>query len=164
MPMYEFFCEQCNTIFTFFSRSVNPQTTPACPKNNSHQLKRMISMFSFNPKGQNADNPDNQNTISPQIDESMMVQAVESIASEAEHISEDDPREAAHLMRKFSNATGLELGDKMEEALSRMEAGDSSVDIEEDLDSIGENEFFRVKTQKGRKSPPPKKDETLYEM
>ncbi|MCK4728291.1 MAG: zinc ribbon domain-containing protein, partial [Desulfobacterales bacterium] len=32
MPIYEFYCEDCNTIFNFFSRSVNTTKRPPCPR------------------------------------------------------------------------------------------------------------------------------------
>ena len=31
MPLYEFFCPDCNTIFTFFSKTVTADKVPAMP-------------------------------------------------------------------------------------------------------------------------------------
>ena len=53
------------------------------------------------------------------VDESRMERAIESLAGEAEKINEDDPRQAAQLMRKFSQMTGLEFGEGVQEAIGR---------------------------------------------
>jgi len=57
------------------------------------------------------------------IDESKMEQAMNMLAGQAEQMNEDDPRQAAELMRKLSDMSGLKLGQGMEEALTRMEKG-----------------------------------------
>ena len=58
------------------------------------------------------------------FDESRMEQAMNVLAGEAEKINEDDPRQAADLMRKLTDMTGMKLGDNMKEALTRMEKGE----------------------------------------
>ena len=59
----------------------------------------------------------------PDLDESKMEQAMNVLATEAANLDENDPKQAAQLMRKLTDMTGLDLGDGMEEALSRMERG-----------------------------------------
>ena len=44
------------------------------------------------------------------IDEGAMEKAMQMISSEAGRINEDDPRQAANLMRKLSEMTGIEAG------------------------------------------------------
>jgi hypothetical protein len=100
------------------------------------------------------------------IDESRMEKAMESLAAEAENINEDDPRQAANLMRKLTDMTGLKLGDKMEDALARMEAGEDPDAIEKELGDLDESDLFSL-SQDGKgsgKSRAPLRDETLYEM
>jgi putative FmdB family regulatory protein len=165
MPMYEFYCSDCNTIFTFFSKSVNTEKTPRCPKCEKSTLSRMVSRFAFTGKNKGGENAeDEMPDIS--IDESKMERAMEALASEAESINEDDPRQAANLMRKLSSMTGLKLGDKMEEALSRMEAGEDPEAIEQQMGDIGENDLFKQNAAgKGsRQKRTPLRDETMYEM
>lgn len=102
------------------------------------------------------------------IDESKMEQAMQMLAGEAEGINEDDPRQAANLMRKLSQMTGLELGAGMEEALQRMEGGEDPEQIEAEMGDILENEDpFQLASKKGGrvpKRPVPKKDDTLYDL
>jgi len=64
------------------------------------------------------------------LDESKMEQAFGRLMKEAEGMNEDDPRRMASLMRRFSHETGINLGGNMEEALSRMEAGEDPEQIE----------------------------------
>ena len=54
----------------------------------------------------------------PDIDESKMQKAMSMLEKNMDKIDEDDPRQAAKLMRDLTSATGLEMGDSMEEALS----------------------------------------------
>lgn len=164
MPMYEFYCSDCNTIFTFFSKIINTEKTPNCPKCNGDSLKRMVSQFAFTGKSKNQESEDGLPDIP--IDESKMEHAIESLASQAESLNEDDPRQAANLMRKLSSMTGLKLGDKMEEALSRMEAGEDPDSIEQQLGDIDENDLFKLNAT-GKvigKRKAPLRDETLYDL
>ena len=166
MPMYEFFCNDCNTIFTFFSRSINTEKTPPCPKDASHTLSRMVSRFAVTGKAKSGDGDGEDGMPDLPIDESRMERAMESLAAEAENINEDDPRQAANLMRKLTDMTGLKLGDKMEDALSRMEAGEDPDAIERELGDIDEKDLFSVASggRAGSRKQAPVRDETLYEM
>jgi len=102
------------------------------------------------------------------IDESKMEQAMQMLAGEAERIPEDDPRQAANLMRKLTQMTGLELGAGMEEAIHRMESGEDPEQIEAEMGDILENEDpFQIAAKKGGKGArrsAPKRDETLYDL
>jgi hypothetical protein len=69
----------------------------------------MVSRFAVTAKSKNSG--DDSGMPDLPIDEAKMERAIESLASEAENINEDDPRQAADLMRKLSNMTGLKLGD-----------------------------------------------------
>lgn len=93
---------------------------------------------------------------------------MQMLAGEAENINEDDPKQAAHLMRKLSQMTGLELGSGMEEALQRMESGDDPEQIEAEMGDILENEDpFQLAAKKGGKNvkrAAPKRDDTLYDL
>jgi hypothetical protein len=102
------------------------------------------------------------------FDENKMEKAMQMLAGEADKINEDDPRQAANLMRKLSDMTGLELGESMNEALKRMEAGEDPDAIEAEMgDLLEEDEPFLLPGKKGGKSTrktAPKRDETLYDL
>ena len=160
MPIYEFYCKKCHMIFNFFSGSVDVDKRPSCPKCKRIKLERRMSTFSI-PKnrGEEDDMP------MPDMDESKMEQAMNVLAREAEHLDENDPRQAANLMKKLTDMTGLNLGPGMEEALARMEAGEDPEQIEADIGDLleGEDPFsFREKSRKLLNQQPPKVDEKLY--
>ena len=164
MPIYEFYCEACNTIFSFFSRSINTTASPQCPACKTKALSRQMSAFAVTgrakeARGEEGDLP---------FDESKMEQAMQMLAGEAERINEDDPRQAADLMRKLTKMTGLELGSGMEEALRRMEKGEDPEQIEAEMGDLLESEDpFQLAAKKGGtagRRPAPRRDETLYDL
>ena len=162
MPIYEFYCESCNVIFNFLSSRVDTAKRPACPRCGRPELDRQLSRFSTPRKsGEGADQ------ALEGLDESRMEQAFESLMREADGISEDDPRQMAGLMRRFTDQTGLNLGDAMEEAISRMEAGEDPEQIEREMgDVLGEDDFS-FDSLKGKVSAirsKPVHDEKLYRL
>lgn len=160
MPIYEFYCADCHTIFNFFSKRIDTESCPKCPKCRKRKLDRQVSMFAAvsggKDEGEMEDLP---------FDESKMEGALTQLASEAERIDENDPKAAADLMRKFSSMTGVEFGGSMEEALKRLEAGEDPEQIERELGDLmeGEDDAFMISKRRQRKAPPAR-DETLYEM
>lgn len=165
MPIYEFFCKKCNTIYKFFSRTIDTTTIPKCPKCKRRKLERVFSSFAALSKKDKEGGPD---AGIPDIDESKLESALAMIEKEAEGMDENDPGQAADLMRKLSDAAGISLGEGMEEALNRMERGEDPDKIEEELgDLLGEDSFqFESKKKKGAKktASKPSVDETLYEL
>ena len=163
MPIYEFYCEQCNTVYKFLSRAINTEKIPECPKFRDHTLKRKMSLFSAVLSGKQAGAGDE----TPPVDEAKMERAMSMLEREAGGINEDDPRQAATLMRKLSDATGLKMGAGMEEALGRLERGEDPEKIEQEMDTLlnGEEPFVIEGPGKrvSRKSDPGV-DETLYEL
>ena len=163
MPIYEFHCSKCNTIFNFFSRTVNTKKIPDCPKCGTVKLSRQVSRFAV--VGRASDTGDEDFPV----DESKMEKAMEFMAREAEGINEDDPRQAARLMRRLSEMTGMELNQGMEEALRRMERGEDPDQIEAEMgDLIGDEDPFVFSGKKGGraggKPRPPRRDERLYDL
>jgi putative FmdB family regulatory protein len=161
MPIYEFYCEECNTIFSFFSRRINTTARPECLICR-RLLERQMSVFSTVGRAKEDDD------IMAGIDESKMERALGELAMEAEGISEDDPQQMAQFMRKFSEKSGLNLGDGMEEALSRLEAGEDPETIEEQMGDLFKDENpFTPESKKARRlgdRKSPFRDETLYEL
>jgi len=100
-----------------------------------------------------------------------MTRAMEALAGEADNMSDEDPRQAANLMRKFSDMTGLRYTDKINEALQRLETGENPEAIEAEMGDAFEtdNPFIlpdkiensrTAATEKSR----PATDDTIYEL
>ncbi|HNY65554.1 MAG TPA: zinc ribbon domain-containing protein [Deltaproteobacteria bacterium] len=164
MPIYEFYCHKCNTVYNFFSRSVNTEKIPLCPTCKDVPLKRKVSLFAAI-TGKGRDEADEEGGMPP-IDESKMERAMAMLASEAGKMNDDDPRQAARLMRKLSEATGLRMGAGMEEALSRMERGEDPDRIEAEMGDLleGEEPFVMEERSSAGRKEKPSVDTTLYEL
>jgi len=164
MPIYEFYCKSCHMIFNFFSSSVNTDKRPRCPHCQKTVLERRMSVFATLRRQEE----DSEDMPFPDMDESKMEQAMNILAREAEHMDEDDPRQAAQLMRKLTDMTGMELGPGFQEALSRMEAGEDPEQVEAELGDVLEEENPFEMKKKGKallqRMLPPKRDETLYDL
>jgi putative FmdB family regulatory protein len=162
MPVYEFYCEKCNTIYNFFSRRINNDRVPQCPKCQTVRLKKKISMFNT-PSGKAKETEEGM----PDIDQGRLEKAMAMLGREAGSINEDDPKQAANLLRKLSDAAGLNLGPGFQEALSRLERGEDPETIEQEMGDIfdGADPFQMVSTAGTKSSKPkPKLDDTLYEL
>ncbi len=163
MPIYEFFCPDCNTVFNFFSSRINTEKCPDCPKCGRPKIDKLMSSFAvIGRAGEEGDDP------LAGLDETKMERALEGLMQEAEHINEDDPRQMATLMRKFSDQTGISLGEPMEEAIARMEAGEDPDQIEREMGDLLEgDDAFSLETVKKKvhsQKKPPLHDEKLYEL
>jgi len=164
MPIYEFYCEKCNTIYQFFSRTINTKKIPDCPKCKEIKLQRTASVFATISGSKNEKSDEDG---MPPIDEAKMEKAMAVLAKEADKINEDDPRQAAMLMRKLSKETGLNMGAKMEEALSRMEKGEDPDKIEQEMGDLldGEDPFlFEEQKRKIKVKPKIKRDDKIYDL
>ena len=165
MPIYEFYCDRCNRIFNFFSSTINTEKRPACPKCGKKKLERQVSRFAALKKARTAS--DDTDADMPDIDEAKLERAMATLASEAERIDENDPKQAANLMRKLTDMTGISLGDGMEEALNRLEAGEDPDQIEAEMGDVLSDDAQLMKGGKkgGRAQatrPAPTHDDELY--
>lgn len=164
MPIYEFYCPNCNVIYSFLARTVDKAKKPVCPRCRTKNLKKRFSLFAMTGKGTGAGD-----TGSLPAGDEKMEKATATMARELEHVNENDPRQAAELMRKFSKITGVRLGEGLEDALSRVESGEDPEAVEQDMgDRLSEDDPLVVSEDAGRgmkkHRPAPVRDETLYEM
>lgn len=163
MPIYEFLCRDCNTIFNFFSRRINTDKVPACPKC-GRKLKKLLSSFATIGRA----NEPGEEDMPTGFDQAKVERALGDLAREAEKMNEEDPKAMARLMRKFSDKTGMVLNENMEKALSRLEAGEDPNQIEQEMGDVfsgDENLPFEFKkSRRGTNMSPPVHDEKLYEL
>lgn len=136
MPIYEFYCPDCHTVYSFFARRVDTQTVPACPKAKQHELQRQMSRFAISTGRQEA-----SAGAGGGEDDSQMEQAMMQLASEMEHVNEDDPRALARMMRKMVETSGMNMGEGMEEAIRRLETGEDPEQVEEQLGDVLDGAF-----------------------
>jgi hypothetical protein len=124
----------------------------------------MMSRFAFTGKAKEESDMEDL-----PFDEAKMEKAMNLLSGEAGKINENDPRQAANLMRKLTDMTGMELGPGMQEALDRMESGEDPEQIEAEMGDLLEgDEPFVLPGKKGKMARAgrrmPERDETLYDL
>jgi len=175
MPIYEFYCKACHTIYNFLSAKVDTTTKPSCPKCGLHPLERQVSRFAISrglPDPSDAGRGGSDEPLSPQ--EERMMRAMEGLAADAEGLDENDPRQMAGFLRRLYDTGDMPIGPAMEEAMRRMEAGEDPDKIDEELGDLLESEMpfgedESPLTAEGRtrwktRRRPPARDETLYSL
>ena len=164
MPIYEFFCADCNTVFNFFSSRPNTEKRPDCPSCGRKELHKMMSPFATIGKAKEAD----EDGLPAGLDEARMERVLAGLMRAAEGLNEEDPRQMAGLMRKFMDQTGISLGGRMDEAMARMEAGEDPDQVEREMGDLldGDEPFSLEAVRKKAQglARRPKHDERLYEL
>lgn len=166
MPIYEFYCQDCHTLFSFFSRRVDTETRPACPRCARPQLERRMSLFAIS-RGRSRE-PAGDDL--PEVDEARMERAMAGMAAELEGVNEDDPRAMGRMMRRLFDAAGMQMGPGMGEALRRMEAGEDPDQVEAELGEALESEDPLEARPRARLADlrrrllPPQVDPHLYDL
>jgi hypothetical protein len=142
---------------------VNTEKIPDCPRCGKKELEKQISTFATIGKAKE----DGGDDPLAGLDEAKMERAFESLMRQADHVNEDDPKQMAAMMRKFTSQTGIRLGESMEEALSRMEAGEDPEQVEKEMGDLLNGEDFSLESMKKtmtQKRQPPAHDDKLYEL
>lgn len=170
MPIYEFYCRDCHTIFSFFSPTIGVERAPGCPRCARRELERRPSTFATLRRRDSADGEtegDEGDDPFAGLDEERVERAMESLAGEMERMGDsEDPRALGSLFRRFGDLTGLEPGPRMQEALRRLETGEdldaieSDLDLDDDSDDL--SELFQLKKKLLRRARRPRVDDTLH--
>jgi len=173
VPIYEFYCADCNALLNFFSSRIDTETRPDCPKCKRKQLERRPARFATLRHGSRQENSDPFD----ELDDAALERAMEGMAGELEALGDsEDPRQFAKVLRKMGHTTGLEMGPKMEELLGRLESGADLDDLEDEMavadgnaegDGNGDGEdfedYFRLKKKLAAlRDKRPRVDKELY--
>jgi putative FmdB family regulatory protein len=118
MPIYEFLCRRCNVIFQFLIRS-SDDGSRSCPRCGGTEMERVMSRFSTSRKG------------SPQSS------GGGEDLPDLSGIDENDPRSMARAIRHMADEMGEDLGPELDEAITRLEAGEDPEKIERELEDAG---------------------------
>jgi putative FmdB family regulatory protein len=163
MPVYEFLCRKCNKIFSFHSFRVNTEKVPTCPKCGASDLHRVPSCFGLagrreaQPAGGAGEGGQGADLEDPRVEREMM-----RLASELEHMDENDPRQMAAAVRRMTELAGERITPSMEEMIRRLEAGEDPEKVEEELGDALEEEMGEEGGGGGFGAP--ERDDGLYPM
>jgi putative FmdB family regulatory protein len=148
VPVYEFFCEPCNTIFSFYSKTVrSSQDCPACPRC-SGGLSKRVTAFSVVERSRSV-----RSLESLPFNQQRLTDGLSKFKAEHERLRDEDPARAATMLKKFSRWLG---NVHLEEDRKRAMQGvlESSETDEKKIDAI--EALTRAEDE-------PERDERLYE-
>jgi len=100
MPMYEFYCPACNTIFNFLSKTANVTKKPGCPRC-GRKLEKRVSLFSFSQK--------QRGTEALPFKSQQAEAGVTKLKAELDRRRDSDPQDAEQLKKKFERWSGVKL-------------------------------------------------------
>lgn len=163
MPIYEYYCEPCHTLFSFLAPGSDSQS-PACPRCGHRELPKRPSSFAML-KGQSETDDDD---LFAGIDEQRFEGAMNLLMQEAGSVPEDaDPKTMGHFLRRFTELSGLDMGPRLEDALARLDRGEDLEALEAEMDTLDDDddlsELFKVKRSLiQRRQRRPFVDDELY--
>lgn len=127
MPIYEYRCADCKRKVSVFFRSFSAVTDPVCPRCGGTQLTRLMSRVVVH-RGASTDTG-GEDFGDGEFD------------SFLDGVDENDPRSVARAMRRMSDEMGEPIEPEMQEALTRMEAGEDPERVMASLDEqMGEED------------------------
>lgn len=167
MPIYEFFCRENNTVYSFLAKSLAYQNSiPRCPANADFAMEKRITPFAFIGKAKDPSGDAGWDGVDDAKMEGLMAELEKDMAGFDD--DNPDPRQMAHLMRKMSSMTGEELPGEMEEMVRRLEAGEDPEKLEEafgdSIDELGGAEGVGGLLRLRRRLMEPQRDPKWYDM
>lgn len=151
MPIYEFLCEECRTVFSFHSSGVDTSTVPCCPKCSNTAMKKQFSVFSTNRKAE-------------QYDETKVLEGFDRLI---DGVEEEKAENIAGRLLDFAETSGIKFNTQTENDLAEYMAGDKTEllktkfdsQIELDSSSFSKGEVFVQKEGRSYLL-----DEKLYDL
>lgn len=133
MPIYEFYCGPCHTVYSFLSRRMQVPDKATCPKCGCNKLEKKVSRFAIS-KGLVEGSASGDADPFANLDESKFEELMSEMApSMQDDSSQEDPKQMARLMKRMFELSGSEPNGAMLEAMKRMEAGEDPDAIDDDL-------------------------------
>ena len=85
MPIYEFYCADCHTVFNFLARKPDTRKRPCCPKCGRPRLERRVSPFATS-KGRSE--PAGEGDLPDGIDEARMERVMAEMTQEIDRVDD----------------------------------------------------------------------------
>jgi len=140
MPIYEYACPSCRTIFSFLSRRLKPEGKPVCPKCRGRSMHKQLSAFSTPRAKSGAEESVAEGDAGmPDMDDPRVMRAMSNMERDMAHLDENNPKHMAQLMRKMQDIMPPgAMPKEMDQAIRRLEAGEDPEKIEQDMGEVFE--------------------------
>ena len=172
MPLYEFYCGPCHTVFTFRAMRVDTAARPSCPVCGA-SLSREVSTFAHIMRGGQGEAPPPQgpdDTAARRMEEVMarMDDRIQALGDD-----DADPRLAVKAMREMAEAGGVQFDKDVREAMARIEAGEDPEKIDEQFSEVFDRENPFAPTPPSGTAPqarilrylrPPRRDPAWHDL
>jgi putative FmdB family regulatory protein len=155
MPIYEFACHHCRSVFQFFARRIGDRKVPSCPKCGRSDMERVLSRFAVAgssktsdktiPSGDSEEGPMG-GPEAPDMDDPFAKMSpgqqaraegeMFRLMEQAESLDERDPRQLGAFLRRMTDIVGDQGGPELKEAIRRLEAGEDPEKIEEEYGDL----------------------------
>ena len=156
MPIYEFACHRCRTVFQFFTRRVGEEKVPTCPKCGHKGMERVLSRFAVMRSAKSSEKkapvgeeggqeafgeqegaePDDPFAKMTPSQRTRAEREMFRLMDQAESLDERDPRQLGAFLRRMTEIVGDDGGPEMREAIRRLEAGEDPEKIEEEYGDL----------------------------
>ncbi len=176
MPLYEFYCEPCHTIYTFRFPRVDTQTVPPCPIC-QHALKKEVSRVNCilrksTPAATDADGDFSAEEIEDAQRNDLLARMEHRLRALDD--ADGSPAEALAVMQRMAQESGYQFNDDVAEAFARIESGEDPEKVCEVFDEVFnvDNPFSKETTDATtaqhaaalrRYFTPPRHDPTWYD-
>ncbi len=119
MPEYEFRCLDCKrTVSLFLTLAEYDTAAPVCPHCGGSHLRRKIGR------------------VRVTRSEDSRLESLSDPSSWGD-VDENDPQSMARMMRRMSKESGEEMGPEFDDAVDRLESGESPEDVEQSIPGMG---------------------------
>src|SRR5512136_474156 len=121
MPIYEYRCQDCKKKVSVFFRTLSAvdHSTVRCPQCGGKNLSRLVSRV----RALRSE----ESRIDGLADDSML-----------SGLDENDPKSMGRMLRKMARETGEDMPPEFDEAMGRLEAGESPESIEQSMPELAE--------------------------
>jgi putative FmdB family regulatory protein len=116
VPVYEFYCEPCNTLFSFYSKTIrSSEDSPLCPRCGGGLHKR-VSSFSVVERSKGVQSLENL-----PFNQQRLADGMQKFRAEHERLRDENPARAEGMMKNFSRwLGGAHLEEDKKRAMQRV--------------------------------------------
>jgi hypothetical protein len=164
MPIYEYYCENNNKIYSFLIKSPALRSiTPQCPDHPEFTLQKTVSQFAFISKVKETPVDDPFHGMNDHEMERVM-QVMEQELSGFEN-QNPHPKEMGNILQRMNQILGDRVPKELQEISRRLQAGEDPDQIDADFSAANSQSFSEfLKQTKIKLRGTPLRDPKIYDI